>query len=50
MTEIKKVFHQIENLRKKLEEKTSLNLKILRNPVIILGKNIKRDIMTRAKL
>ena len=49
MTEIKKVFHQIENRRKNLENETWLNLKILRIPVINVEKNIKRDIRTVAK-
>ena len=47
--EIKKVLHQIENLRKNLENETQLNLNLLRNPVINVDKNIKRDIRTIAK-
>ena len=48
-TEIKKVFHQIKNLHKNLENRTWINFKILRNPVINVEKNIQMDIKTIAK-
>ena len=48
-TEIKKVLHQIKNLHKNLENRTWINFKILRNPVINVEKNIQMDIKTIAK-